>query len=141
MPSGEDPPVTPRRDFGLECGANADQVEAGRETCESDVVCRVARTGIAEEPFAGIDGFKPRFERDQIPFGAMGADDPQAAEGGVEGKAPTHRLAAEYGIFFEIVGTVETGAVHRRPPNGSDTFPQEVPSGGWQRAGSEVTRA
>ena len=106
--------VTPRGELRPQRRTDADQFEAFANAREADVVGGEARARVAEHPLAGVDSLESRVERDQVPPGTRRADHPESPLRRVERQPAPDREGLQDLVGSEILGAVETGAVHGR---------------------------
>ena len=78
--------VPPCGEFRKQRLADANQLDAFRQSRETDLARRYAAFGVAKPPFGVFHRLPPFFERCEVPLMTMRADDPQAALRWVEGE-------------------------------------------------------
>lgn len=102
-------------DFRVQGGADTDQVDPCRKPRHPDIVGGIACAAVAEEVFAVVDGLEPGIVGHQVPLGAAGADHPESTQPRGEVKAPANLMMLENSVLFEVMGTIETTAIHPDP--------------------------
>ena len=104
--------VTPGGEFGALRLADSHQVGAVGHARHADLVGGNPLAAVSEELLRLLDRLPALLERGQIPLGAAGADDPEAALGGVKGEATAHRKALERLVGAEVGLTRDAATEH-----------------------------
>src|SRR5262249_18225221 len=104
--------VTPRRHFRSLRLANADELEAFRNSREPDVVRRHAQSCRTEQPLALLDGFPAFLDRREIPSLTFSADHPQASTRGIERQTSTDREMLDRFVLAQIRVAEDAGGIH-----------------------------